>query len=1166
MNLLLDAIRQMPEIRAALNHLERGRSCALSGLTGLPRTHAACALLGERRKPAVLCCQDELAARRVAAEVAAFFGETPDVLPTRDWTFYDSEAVSRGWEQRRLHLLSKLANGECRLLVTSFAALCQRTMPPAVLLENTLTLRVGEDVDLEAAAERLVRMGYSRTPLVEGAGQFAQRGGIFDVFPVGEDNPVRVELFDRTVDCIGTFDVLSQRRVENAESVTILPAAETVCDFHPHGREGLCADLENLIARQKRRKRPNENLMKTIAQDAEKIANGAVFAAADRYMALCYPEYTCAADYLPDDCDVYFCDYGSTARGARARQEEFSMELDAALQSGLLCGDLCDFTLSPDELAEHLAPRAAVYFDAFLSAKFPESLPPQELIAVTAKQLPSYGGNFDAAAEDIRHYRQNGFATLVFCQSRPRAEQMQTFLRERGVDVPIYMPLERLPKQNEIFLTDGALTEGMEYPTLQLAVLTEGQLVAKERRTPRAKKQPKGQKLRSFTDLAEGDYVVHEQHGIGKYIGVEQMRVDGVVKDYIRIAYQGGDTLFIPATQLDVISKYVGGGEDGAVRLSKLGGDTWQKTKAKAKGAAKELAQKLIQLYAQRKRLPGYAFSADTPWQQEFEDAFAYAETDDQLRCIDEIKRDMESPTPMDRLLCGDVGFGKTEVALRAAMKAILDSKQVAILAPTTVLAQQHYLTCLSRFRGYPVNIEVLSRMRSAAQQKKTLEGLQNGTVDLVIGTHKLLQKDIKFKNLGLLIVDEEQRFGVTHKERLKEMSVGVDVLTLSATPIPRTLNMALSGLRDMSMIEEPPHDRYPVQTFVMEHNDAVLLDAMQRELDRGGQVYYLHNRTEDIEQVAAKIKRQLGGTVEVAVAHGKMHEEALSDVMQRMTQGEVQVLVCTTIIETGVDIANVNTLSIEDADRLGLAQLHQIRGRVGRANRHAFAYLTFRRGKMLTEVAEKRLAAIREFAAFGSGFKIAMRDLEIRGAGDLLGAEQSGHILSVGYDLYLKLLEDAVLEAKGEERPKEPDCTCDLTVEANIRQDYVPSAEQRMDLYRRMACIRTQADADDLLDEIVDRYGDPPKGVMNLIGIALLRAEAARAGISDIRQKDGAVLLTLWNTDFEAVSAACADPKMRGKLLFSAGRTPMLTARLAKGEDPLKLAQLVVRLYARDL
>jgi len=640
--------------------------------------------------------------------------------------------------------------------------------------------------------------------------------------------------------------------------------------------------------------------------------------------------------------------------------------------------------------------------------------------------------------------------------------------------------------------------------------------------------------------------------------------VDGAVKDYIKIAYQGSDTLFVPATQLDMVSKYIGsGGEDTNVRLNKIGSDAWQKTKAKARKAAKDMAAELIKLYAARKRQPGFAFAADTPWQREFEDNFPYPETDDQLRCIAEIKGDMESPTPMDRLLCGDVGFGKTEVALRAVMKAVMDGKQVAILVPTTVLAQQHYQTAVARFRGFPVNIDVLSRFRTPKQQQRTLQNLRAGQVDLIIGTHKLLQKSVQFKDLGLLIIDEEQRFGVTHKERLKEMSQGVDVLTLSATPIPRTLNMALSGLRDMSTIEEPPADRYPVQTYVMEHNPAIIDDAIRREVERGGQVYYLHNRVETIDQCAGAMKRRIPG-LSVAVAHGKMGEDALGDVMHAMADGEIQVLVCTTIIETGLDIPNANTLIIENADRFGLSQLHQLRGRVGRSTRHAYAYFTYKPDKNLTEIADKRLSAIRDFAEFGSGFKIAMRDLEIRGAGNLLGAEQSGHMMSVGYDMYLKLLDEAVLEERGE-APKEPDCTADLNVTANVDKDYVARGEERMDLYRRMAAIRDQSDADDLLDEIIDRYGDPPRGVLNLIDIALLRANARKLHICDIKQKSGEVLFTLTNLNFEAFAALSAEKDYKNRIfLVASAKQPTIRLKLASGVDSLKQSKVFIQRYQK--
>ena len=724
--------------------------------------------------------------------------------------------------------------------------------------------------------------------------------------------------------------------------------------------------------------------------------------------------------------------------------------------------------------------------------------------------------------------------------------------------------LHELPGYGKAVIAVGGLTAGMEYPVGRFAVLTEGQsLLGKKRRS---KPVTNRQKLGSYADLSPGDLVVHEHHGVGRFLEMTKMTVDGVQKDYVKIAYAGADVLYVPATQLDLVSKYIGSGEDAQEtrKLSRLGGTDWEKAKTRAKKAVKDLAKGLIQLYAERQRQPGFAFSPDSPWMKEFEDEFEYAETDDQLRCIAEIKQDMEQARPMDRLLCGDVGYGKTEVAFRAIMKCVLDGKQAAILVPTTVLARQHYLTAKQRFAKYPVEIDVVSRFRTQAQMKDTLRRLEQGGIDLLIGTHRLFQKDVKFKDLGLLVIDEEQRFGVQHKEKLKELSKQVDVLTLSATPIPRTLNMALSGIRDMSTLEEPPMDRQPVQTYVLEHDWGVLSDAMRRELERGGQVYYLHNRVETITRTAARIKEMLGEDVAVAVAHGKMSQEELNDVMTRMSDGEVDVLVCTTIIETGIDIANANTLIIEDADHMGLAQLHQIRGRVGRSTRRAYAYLTYRRGKVLTEVASKRLGAIREFAEFGSGFKIAMRDLEIRGAGNVLGPEQSGFLLSVGYDMYLKLLEEAVLEERGEKPERPTECAADLSVAASIPDRYVPSPEQRMDLYRRIAAIRSEADADDVMDELIDRYGDPPRTVNNLISVALLRADAARNGISQIDQKGANLNFYLDQFDLQRVSALCGLEKYRSRLLFSAGERPYLALRLKKGEDALKFGRKLVEDYAK--
>ena len=1163
MDLLLDALKRLPEFGRVCAALSGGKHAAVSGAAQINRSHLIAGLVRELKRPLLVVCQDDMVAQRTQAELAAFLGREYPVLPGRDLTFYDSSAVSRQWEQHRLRRLYDFAAGKTRLLIATWEALSLRTMPRASLLASAITLRLGDTCAPDALTARLLQAGYSRCDLVEGVGQFAVRGGILDVFSPSADNPIRLEFFGDELDTMGCFDPLTQRRTENLDQVVLLPVAETLPMLHPGGVEGLCEDLGRLLARQKRRKQPHAELMKTLEADREKLQSGASFGAGDRYMSLIYPDFATAADYLPADGITVFCDHGNLRRSADAREEDFGLQLDSLLQSGILAGELCDFVRGWEDVCASVSDRPALFLESFLASAFPETMQPSVVLDVVAKQLPSYGGNLEIAASDLEHYRKNGFRTLVLCGSRRRGEILKQYLSDRAIPVQMAFPATGMPPEGGIFLTDGTLPNGMEYPTVKLAVLTEGQLLNRSARRARPRPKTKAtnrQKLNSFTDLTPGDLIVHEFHGIGRYVGMEQMKVDRVVKDYVKIEYQGTDVLYVPATQMDLIYKYVGAAQDSPVKLNKLGGDSWEKTKKKAKAAVKDLADGLIKLYAERKRRAGFAFAADTPWQGEFEDNFPFAETDDQLRCIAEVKGDMEAPSPMDRLLCGDVGFGKTEVALRAAMKAIMDSKQVAILVPTTVLAQQHYVTASKRFEGFPVNIDVLSRFRTPAQQRKTLQDLRAGSVDLIVGTHKLLQKDIVFKDLGLLIVDEEQRFGVTHKERLKELSRGVDVLTLSATPIPRTLNMALSGIRDMSTIEEPPMDRYPVQTFVLEQNEAVLDDAIRRELARGGQVYYLHNRVESIARCASALKNRHPGA-EIAVAHGKMNEDELGDVMQRMSDGEVQILVCTTIIETGIDIPNVNTLIIEDADRLGLAQLHQIRGRVGRSSRHAFAYLTFRRGKVLTDVAEKRLEAIREYAEFGSGFKIAMRDLEIRGAGNLLGAEQSGHIVSVGYDMYLKLLEEAVLEEQGGKEARPPECTADFDVTANIDKAYVEKGEQRMDLYRRMAAIRSREDADDLLDEIVDRYGDPPKGVLNLIDVALLRAEAAQLGVTDLTQKGQDLFVTFVRLDFQAISAVCADPLYAKRLFIQPkSRTPMLRLRLRPGENSLKQAADLIR------
>ena len=1129
--------------------LESGGLPALvSGLSPVHRAHLGAALRLAAGRPLFVISPDDTAAESMAADLRALTEEPVVTLGLRDFTFYPAEAVSRQAEQRRIAALYALQGGEAPIAVASVSGLLQRTLPPETLRKAAFVLSNSVSCPPEDVEDALLRCGYTRTEQVEGPGQFARRGGILDFFSPFEREPVRVEFWGDEIDSMGRFDVSSQRRTEQISRCVILPAAEALPALTLGGTAALGREVEAWAVRYGKR-RTSENaakLCQTLRSDADRLLNAGTLPEADRYLPVIYPMAS-GADYIPPDAVVLLDQPGRCAERARDYAKQIGEDVRELNRRGLVAMSPDSFLLGFDELIRRLGEFPVYMADAFTVGRGP--LAPRTLTSVPAKQLPSYAGSAQTAAEDVRLYLKQDYRVLVLAGDERRAGVLKDFFENNGLPAELQQPLRALPGPGRCLISVGAVSAGMEYPGLRLAVLTDAQLLRRQEKKRTRRALPAGrERIESYADLSVGDYVVHENHGIGRFAGIVKMQVDGLEKDYIKINYAGTDSLYVPATQLDMVSKYTGGGEDKAVRLSKMGGAEWARTRSRAKSAAKDMAKKLIALYAERQRLPGYAFSPDSEWQREFEDNFGYTETDDQLRCVAEIKRDMESSVPMDRLLCGDVGFGKTEVALRAVMKCVLDGKQAAILVPTTVLAQQHYQTALQRFFGFPVTVEVLSRFKTGGQSNQVISDLATGKCDLVIGTHRLLSKDVKFKNLGLLVVDEEQRFGVTHKEHIKELSRGVDVLTLSATPIPRTMNMAMSGIRDMSTIEEPPEDRLPVQTFVMEHDWGVIADAIRRELQRGGQVYYLHNRVEDIERTARKLTELLEG-VSVGVAHGQMDKRMLASVMESVANGSVQVLVCTTIIETGIDIPNVNTLIIEDADKLGLAQLHQIRGRVGRSTRRASAYLTFKRDKVLTEIAEKRLNAIRDFAAFGSGFKIAMRDLEIRGAGNLLGAEQSGHMVDVGYDMYMKLLSEAVLEARGIEVPQRAECSADLAVAANIPDRYVPSSEQRMDIYRRIALIRTEEEADDLTDELIDRFGDPPPGVNALIHVALLRGEAGKAGITDISQKAGTLRFTVKDFDLEKVSRLYATAEYKGRLRVEAGSKPCLSLKIkAKG------------------
>ena len=1144
------SITFLNEYKSLKQAVQQGKTPLLAvGLSAIHKAHLAAALGLDTGRPVCVLTDDDSAAARFTIDLQAFAEREVLTLPARELVMADVVGVSRGYEQKRLAVLDALP--DVAFSVASVQAAVQRTLPPDALQSAVVEFAVGQTVSLETLTQQLTRAGYERCVQVEGIGQFSVRGGILDVFPPQAANPYRVEFWDDEIDSIATFDVGSQRRLETAQTLRCLPCMETLPHLAPGGAKGLAKAVRGLLST---RKKKHPDLASHIERDAERLEETGALPAADKYLPLVYPEMATALDYLPENAIVLIEDTPRLRDAVRDFTSRIADDVTALLERGEIAPGLDGYALDFAALAR--TPHTILRLDSFLN-NVPE-LAPQHLENFVANQMNAYGGNLDMAAADIRGYTQQGRAVAVLCGSALRCQNMCDALTEAGLTATVS---DLLPKGGQVCVMEGTLSAGFEYPDLGLVVITEGQVLARRKKTQ--VKKSNRDRVKSFTDLTPGDLVVHEHHGIGRFVGMERMTVDGAERDFIKIAFAGTDFLYVPATSLDLISKYIGGGEPEKVRLNKLGGADWSRSKARAKAAAKELAEGLIKLYAERAKVKGFAFPQDDAWQREFEEAFPYEETDDQLRCIAEIKMDMESDRPMDRLLCGDVGFGKTEVALRAVMKCVLAGKQAAILVPTTVLARQHYLTALQRFQGHPVTIELLTRYKTGSEQTQLLKKLEAGSVDIVIGTHKLFNKKIKFKDLGLLVVDEEQRFGVSHKETLKELSKTVDVLTLSATPIPRTLNMALSGIRDMSSLEEPPLNRHPVQTFVLEQNDGVLLDAIRRELARGGQVYYLHNRVESIARCANLLQQRLPDA-RIGIVHGKMTQKEITAAMNAMAEGETDILVCTTIIETGIDIPNANTLIIENADNMGLAQLHQIRGRVGRSSRHAYAYLCYRRGKALSEIAQKRLSAIREFAAFGSGFKIAMRDLEIRGAGNVLGPEQSGHMMSVGYDLYLKLLEEAVQEEKGESPKPRVDCAAELLLSANLPSDYVPDAGQRVDLYRRIALIRTEEQKSDMLDELIDRFGEPPKEAIALLDIALLRSRASEQGISEIKEQDGRLLLTFAQTDFARLSALCGDESFRGRLLLNAGSTPYLSLRLNKGEAPLSMAETLVGKYAQ--
>lgn len=1077
-------------------------SCAyVCGLSAAAKAQLIFALSNESERPAVIIVPDEKDTLSMKHDLEVLFGGSIYVYPRRDYVFDGVDSFSKESTHLRLAALDALISGTAKAVVASAAACLDTTIAPDLLKERTLRIRAGEEYSPQAVSDALIKGGYTRVDNVEGVSQFSVRGDIIDFYPPS-DSPIRLDFFDTTLESINRFDVFTQRRGEAIKETTVTPCIECAPESIESFSEALTAFAK---------KYPNAQ------DDIERLSSFGRLASYDKYQKLIMPQAATLFDYCKDA--LFFVTEPHTV-GERAKEASTAWreEQTALIESGVLPGGENLLRLKYSQFTALVDSTSSFLLEDLRrqSGKFKYDFEEQIIVRTTG----AWQGGLSHLNELIASYRRKKARILLFAGSRKNAEYIASYLSEEGIPARFLTSPDSLD-DGIVTVTDGFFSSGLEFESISTAIITCGVLPYTKKK--RAKLHKKGASVSSLADLKVGDYVVHSYYGIGLYEGVEQLTFEGVTKEYIKIKYAGTDSLFVPVNQLDLVSKYIGGHASASVPLSKMGGAAWKNATKRAKAAAKDLAKELIKLYAERTSRPGHAFSPDNDWQREFEAAFPFEETDDQLRCIEEIKSDMESPVPMDRILCGDVGFGKTEVALRAAFKCIADGMQAAILVPTTLLALQHYNTAIRRFERMPVEIDFLSRFKTKKEQATIIKRLEEGKCDLIIGTHRLLSKDIRFKSLGLLIIDEEQRFGVASKEKLKQLCKGVDTLMLSATPIPRTLNMALSGIRDLSMLEEPPIDRQPVLTFVAEHSYSLIFGAIERELSRGGQVYYLYNRVENIERIASRIAEHFPDA-NVAVAHGKMDEDELSKIWAAVVANEIQILVCTTIIETGIDVPNVNTLIVENADLMGLSQLHQLRGRVGRSSRRAYAYFTFRRDKSLSEVSQKRLAALREFTEFGSGIRIAMRDLEIRGAGNLIGSQQHGHMDAVGYDLYMKLLSEAVRTEKGEApEARDTDCFINLPLSAYIPESYVSSELTRIELYRLIAAASSYEDAENILCELRDRFGEPPKEVNNLLAIALLRSEGNRLELDEISYRGGGLCIIPSEPDEGVLGRAAA-------------------------------------------
>ena len=1093
------------EYKSLVNSIKNHRlPAAVTGLAAIHKNHFTAALSSTLKRKILFIAADESEAVRLCDDLGKM-GLRACFCPARDIELRPLAGRSHEYERSRIETLSRIVKEEFDVAVVCADGASQLTVPPEELQERMITIAAGSEVPVDSCVNALSAAGYERCDMVEGAGQFSLRGGILDFYPPDSPHPVRADFWGDTVDTLQYFDIDTQRSMEPVEEIHLLPAAELIITDN-----AVLAGKLRTLARSLRGKAAaaaKENLLR----EADDIESGVNCGSPDRYISmLCSYEAT-IFDYMPKNSLTIVSEHVSVQEKMRNSEAFINEEIKNLLTDGVLCKGMDKFTLSYGEFMAKLG--KAVYFETFTRGGYEFDL--QSLINVNARQHPVWSGKTSDLIEELQSLLSGGNAIILLGGTPRSCDGLYEDLKKAGLPA-VRDNAPKPPLFKGVTIAEGGLSGGFEYFSVGTVLLSWGRYVNPTSEKPKTRRQKNSLDLQNLNELTLGDYVVHSSYGVGTFGGIQKIKSDGITKDFIKINYAKSDVLYVPITQLDMVSKYVGGKEGAAVKINRLGSDEWKNQKRRVQKHVKDIADKLVKIYAERMKAKGYAFDRDTEWQREFEDRFEYPETFDQLKAAEEIKHDMERPVPMDRLLCGDVGFGKTEVALRAAFKCMIEGRQCAILVPTTILAWQHFQTAAARFDAYPFRVELLSRFRSTKQQEEILRRLKRGDIDLIIGTHKLIQKNVEFNDLGLAIIDEEQRFGVAQKEKFKEKYPAVDILTLSATPIPRTLNMAMSGLRDISSLDEPPQDRHPVQTYIIDHDDGMIAEAIHRELRRGGQVFYLHNKIEDIERTAEKVSK-MAPEARIVVGHGQMHEDALSEVWRKLLDHEADILVCTTIIETGVDIPNCNTLVIENACNFGLAQLHQIRGRVGRSSRRAYAYLTVPPFKSLTETASKRLQAIREFTEFGSGIKIAMRDLQIRGAGNLLGADQSGQVESVGYDMYMKMLSAAVRSARGEAPlAQDVECLVDIRIEAHIPESYIESSQLRLEVYRMIASVRNETDAMDVIDELIDRFGEPPKAVLGLITVSQLRSAAAEAGIHEIRQSEDKYLLYSKNLNLE--------------------------------------------------